>query len=273
MINCKPHMACLALCVFLAIPALAKDQKLTADELVAQHLQSIGTPEARAAAKSRVAEGKITFRDRLGSSNQLAGSALFMSQGTKFKCAFNLGAPNYPGEQIVFDGHKYEVAFITANTRSGLGGLLFGQPDILREGLFGGTISTAWPLLDLKARQAKAKYEGVKKIDGRELHDLTYVPNKSSSGSDLTIHLYFEPDTFRHVMTVYRMRTRIVPGASWEATDETIETVEERFSDFRTVDGITLPGTWEIRYHREPGETSELQWQVVFDRFTHNALK
>ena len=128
-------------------------------------------------------------------------------------------------------------------------------------------------MLDLKARQAKAKYEGVKKIDGRELHDLTYVPNKSSSGSDLTIHLYFEPDTFRHVMTVYRMRTRIVPGASWEATDETIETVEERFSDFRTVDGITLPGTWEIRYHREPGETSELQWQVVFDRFTHNALK
>jgi len=262
------------MCSSSLILTSAQNSKLTADELVAKHLESIGTPEARAAVNSRVAEGGVTFKDRLKSSAEMTGGALLLSQGPKFKCAFRFSAPNYPGEQFVFDGRDYQVAFVTPGVRSGLGGFLYGQSDILRAGLLGGTASLAWPLLDLKGRQGKIKYEGLKKIDGRELHDLTYAPKKPSGTGELTIHLYFEPDTFRHVMTVYRLRTRITPGDQWESKDETIETVEERFSDFHAVDGITLPGAWEIRYRREPSEAaSELQWQVSFSRFSHNALK
>ena len=45
-------------------------------------------------------------------------------------------------------------------------------------------------------------FEGLKKIDGQELYDLRYRPHK---GTDLDINLYFDPETYRHVETVYTL--------------------------------------------------------------------
>jgi hypothetical protein len=47
------------------------------------------------------------------------------------------------------------------------------------------------------------------KVDGVDLHRIDYIPKKRS---DLEIHLYFEPDTFRHVMTVYLMTIAAPPS-------------------------------------------------------------
>jgi hypothetical protein len=66
--------------------------------------------------------------------------------------------------------------------------------------LLGGVLNTTWPLLNLEGRKAKLEWEGFKNIDGHQLVALHYKPKK---GSDLSIILYFDPETFHHVMTVY----------------------------------------------------------------------
>jgi hypothetical protein len=60
-------------------------KRLTADEVIASHLESIGTAEARAAFKSVVAQGAVTATIRAGGSGQGKGGAVMASQGTRLK--------------------------------------------------------------------------------------------------------------------------------------------------------------------------------------------
>src|SRR5208282_5837324 len=100
----------------------------------------------------------------------------------------------------------------------------------------------------LDERQAKLQDQGLKKMDGRELRRVDYMPKKSS---DLQIELYFEPDTFRHVMTVYSYTIiateRGGPAASAGRQDRHFR-LEERFADFKSIDNLTLPERWTIRF-------------------------
>ncbi len=52
--------------------------------------------------------------------------------------------------------------------------------------------------------------------------------------------------------------------------DETRYRVEEAFSDFRTVDGLTLPGRWKLTYTAEGGATLSTAWEFVFGPVAHN---
>ena len=72
---------------------------------------------------------------------------------------------------------------------------------ILRDGLLGGVLNAAWPLLALEARAARVSYEGLKKLDGRDLHRLCYRAKKGQN--DLDVLIYLEPDTWRRLATVY----------------------------------------------------------------------
>ncbi len=92
---------------------------------------------------------------------------------------------------------------VDQTSRSRLGNFLFLQEEVLREGLFGGVLSTAWPLLNTQIRTRSLKYEGLKKVDGQQLYDISYIPKKRFESGDLSIHLYFDPETYRHVLTVY----------------------------------------------------------------------
>ena|ERR1017187_8658426 len=100
--------------------------------------------------------------------------------------------------------------------RSAFGNFVFVQDAVIREGLLGGVLSTAWPLLNLDERKAKVSFDGLKKIDGQELYELRYRPHKNT---DLEIHLYFDPQTYRHVETTYsysvtQSLTAMSPSAS-----------------------------------------------------------
>jgi hypothetical protein len=157
------------------------------------------------------------------------------------------------------------VGMIDSTSRSNLGTFLYLQEDILREGLFGGTLSTAWPLLDTAQKGAKLKLDGTRKIQGRELYDVIYVPKKRGGNGDMSIHLYFEPQTYRHVMTVYAVTIHNSAGSAQEGTDEIKQTLEEDFDDFRETDGLTLPFHWTVRYHVTPqSKTQEFQWESKF---------
>jgi hypothetical protein len=263
--------------LLLAGAAWSGDAKIGIDEFVAKHLESIGTPEARAAIKSRVAQGTVAFNERISGTVHLDGTTQLLSLGPKSKCAFLFNNPQYRGEQFVFDGKAAQVALIDQNSRSALGNFLVNEPEILEAGLWGGTLSMGWPLLDAKASGAKLKLEGLKKIDGRELYEVTYVPKKRGSSGELVVHFYFEPDTFHHVMTTYRLSTTTIDGSGGDAqasdSDTKTTTVTELFSDFKPVDGVILPFSWEIRLRVEPSaKAQEFQWKVAFTSIAHNKL-
>jgi hypothetical protein len=256
------------LAVFASVVcASPKGTKISEEELVSKHLQSIGKTVQPASA-TRVLQGKVVFSEIIGRNVHLEGASSVLSQGRKFKCSFQFGVAQYQGEQFVFDGEKGMVGLIDPTSRSNLGAFLQSQEDILREGLFAGTLSTAWPLLTLAQSGAKLKYEGVRKIEGRELHDVIYVPKKRGGNGELLIHLYFEPETYRHVMTVYSLTLHNAAGNAVEGTDETKQTLEECFDDFRVTDGITLPWHWTVRFHVTPqNKTQEFQWESNFQSF------
>ncbi len=262
--GCKSSVYGLLVVVIIGTSVGARDGKLSIEELISKHLQSIGKPSLQTN-WTRLLQGKVVFSEIIGRNIHVEGASAVLSQGKKFKCSFQFGTSQYPGEQIVFDGQKSMVGMIDPTSRSNLGTFLYSQEDILREGLFGGTLSTAWPLLDVAQTGAKLKYVGLRKSEGRELHDLIYIPRKRGGNGELLIHLYFEPETYRHVMTVYTVTIHNSAGSAQEGTDEIKQTLEEHFDDFRETDGLTLPFHWTVRYHVTPqSKTQEFQWESRF---------
>ncbi len=104
----------------------------------------------------------------------------------------------------------------------------------------------------------------MKTIDGKELLGLRYQPRKST---DLDIVMYFDPQTYRHVMTVYSVEPprSIEGGETGQAMHQQKRyRVEERFSEFQTVDGLTLPSHYDLRFtlEAETGATKTIEWEV-----------
>jgi len=258
--------------VLAVIPCTAKEPKLTSDAIISRHLDSIGSADARAAAVSRVSQGKVVFAEIIRHSLRIEGAATLLSQQRKHKCEFLFGNPQYPGEQFVFDGNRELVAMVDQTSRSRLGNFLFLQEEVLREGLFGGVRTTAWPLLNTQNTNPALKYEGLKKINGQQFHEIFYVPKKRSESGELSIRLYFEPETYRHVLTVYTL-TMLHGSKTISDPNQTTVIVEERFGDFQPVDGLTLPRHWDIRYRVEPQNfADEYDWDVSLTQIGHNKL-
>ncbi len=276
-----------------ALVSFAADMK--PEDVVAKHLESVGTDQARAAAKSRVMEGTVDYRILVGGAGYLDGKSVLVSQDDKLQFMMKLNNNLYKGEQFIYDGTNYQVTRTTANQgRSAFGEFVQVQDVVLREGLFGGTLSTAWPLYDLKDRKAKLTYAGMKKIDGNDAIELRYAPKKSSS---VDISLFFDPQTFRHIETVYTVRVRAqlghvdpqianaqptgvdigptppstggVVGVTNETAtagqQETRYRLEEHFGDFKTADGLTLPNKYTIHFSQElgSGRTSVSEWTIT----------
>lgn len=262
--------------LFLAcLPALTED-KTTVEEILKKHLDSIGTSDARAAARVRAASGKFTMDVIQGGVGGAVGDAGVISAGKMVKVIMKTDSSRYAGEKFWYDGKHAVVPVSDVASRTYLADFMYRNEPILRDGLFSGTISTSWALLDLKARGAKMIYKGLKTVDGQSLYEVAYVPKKSPS--ELEILLYFDPQTFRHVMTRYKFEVtgylNVTGGIDRQArtqnTTNTIYRLEEKFSDFRTVEGVTLPATWDIRYSVEPVRAIVMHWKVDLARVTPN---
>lgn len=259
---------------FPGSPRAGKESKVTPEEVIARHLDSIGSAEARAAVKTRVSKGMCRLRILQGGSGDLSGPALFETDGRRIAFEVNFGATAYPREALAFDGETVTAPPVLPGRRSQIGDFAFTYPIIATEGLFGGALSTAYPLLDLAARQAKLDYQGLKKIGGRELHQMGYRAKRG--GSDVVIHLYFEQETFHHVMTTYELVVNATIGATPEQSPSQRASryrLEEVFGDFHTsTDGLTLPTTWKIQLSIEPAArpASLWEWSMSFTSIVHN---
>jgi hypothetical protein len=259
--------------------------KLKPEEVVAKHLDSIGTAEARAAVTSRLATGTTKMTVIAGGTGEMQGGATLLSNGRQLQIHLPFKHPNYVGEFYEFDGKKYSDAQVNPNVRSRLGAFVHAQSQMVEEGLLGGVLTTAWALLDAPGRQARMSYDGLKKVGGKELHQLTYRMKKGSS--DLSVQIYFEPETFRHVMTIYRLTQRAPQGPTETESARQQETryyLEENFSDFSTTDGVTLPTHWKLKFTSEftgqgvpqsstqsVSQSSILEWDVVLQKIVNNS--
>lgn len=270
------------------------EEKVTVEDILQRHLDSVGTPAVRAAAKTRVVEAKASYRVLVGANPaQYDGKAVIVSDGNKLHLLLKINAPQYAGERFIRDGDKTSVEATYANkTRSELGALLEADDTPIREGLIGGVLSTAWPLFDLASHKGKLQYQGLKKIDGTDLHAVTYHPRKNTG---LEITLYFDPQTLRHVRTVYLQNratgiatTSFIdsvappprgsperlngPDARSARLGPTWWRIEEQFGDFKTIDGLTLPSHYELRFQQQlpNGSTKTIAWDAATTRVLNN---
>ncbi|HEV2668714.1 MAG TPA: hypothetical protein VG324_27605 [Blastocatellia bacterium] len=227
--------------------ASAQDKKLTPEELIARHLDSIGTAEARSKASTRVASGETKFIARLGGSANVDGDGMMVSSGAKLRFGIRLPLNDYPGEDMAFDGARAATGLLPQGRRSHLSAFLSSQSLPLKEGLIGGTLSTAWPLLRLDQTQPKLDYRGLKKVDGRQLHEVGYRPRKGAG--DLKVSLFFDPETFRHVRTRYSFEVGASIGTRENSNmnTESYYSLTEDFDDFRAIEGLTLPHKYKLQ--------------------------
>ena len=245
----------LLVCVVVFTIQARPDTKLTPAELVAKHLESIGSNEARARVRGTRIKGTATVTVKLCGEGQVDGQVLMASQGPLNLINLKFDTADYPFELFRFDGKNFEASQFKPGSRTCLAQFFVVNEVIFKEGLAGGTLSEAWPLLNVQERNPKLEYSGLKKIDGKEVHALKYSPRK---GSELKMVLYFEAETFRHVRTeytrvIYASEQRRIPGgggvlmppSEQRASAARFEAYEE-FSDFKEEAGLNVPHTYKF---------------------------
>lgn len=247
-------------------------QKLKPEELIAKHLESIGAEETRASIKSRVLIGEVKLRVKGGRLGEAGGPVVMASENEKHLIGMTLGSTNYPHEKIGYDGKLLKAAYLLPGVRSTLGDFFISNPLFFREGLLGGALSTAWVLSDPKLRDAKVEYNGLKKINDHQLHELTYIPKK---GSDFTIKLYFDAENFRHVRSEYMRILSATQGARPDDSARRSDTryrLTEEFSDFKKETGLTLPHIYKMNLtvFGQGVAANEQEWEIKLIRFAFN---
>src|SRR2546425_3336965 len=102
-------------------------EKITPEELVAKHLESIGSSQARNSLKTRVFSGTAQVIFHTAPVGQAVGKAVLASEGAKTLLGFSFPTPVYPREHLGFNGNHFMAAFDLA----------------FKQGLIGGTLSSA----------------------------------------------------------------------------------------------------------------------------------
>ena len=257
------------LCFFCLVDARPKDDRIKVEDLIAKHVEAIGSAGTRRPGRSRIVAGGSMMNLRTGGSGNVSGAALIASQNEKVLLKAEFTSSSYPFEKLGFDGNKFHARPYAPGQRSPLAQFLLSHDVIFSEGLIGGTLSSAWPLLNLSEHEPKLEYGGADKIKGRQVHKVRYLPR---AGGELKITLFFDAETFQHLRTEYE---RVIPapmgatpGASASQREIRYKLVEE-FSDFRAESGLNLPHTYNIQFSVfQLNNSLALDWTINLTRFT-----
>jgi hypothetical protein len=243
-------------------------KKLTADEVIASHLDSIGTAEARSAFKSVVAQGTVTSTIRVGGAGSGKGGAVMASQGSMSLMGLIFGQQEYSNEKVAFNGQKLTLGEYRPGVRTRFGDFLKSHDVLFREGLLGGTLSTSWPFYEMNERKPKLQFQGTKNIKDRKAYVLSYEPR---SGGNLDVKLYFDAETFQHVRSEYlqEFSAPSVTNPNKAARQKgTRFKLTEEFSDFRSEANLVLPHTYKIQLTIDTEGDPLLQdWIVTLSQF------
>lgn len=248
--------------------SLVAADKVSPEEVIAKSIQSFGPADVRTPATGRELDVHASWRNIVGGAGALEGDGALQTRGGKFHLNMGFNNTTYPGEDIVYSGEGQPVVKqVVPGQRSTLGEFIFRNPAIVRSGLLGGVLNSAWPLFRFEESGAKLVARGSKKVDGFRLNEFEY---EGKNQGEIKIYLYFDAETNQHVMTQY---VKTVPGAvntggiggrerGQGGRDITI-TMEERFSQFRQAFGMNIPLLWTIRFVQEQGMMQQWQFTLV----------
>jgi hypothetical protein len=284
---------CLGMLAVQSDTSYSQNKELTAAELVAKHLSALGKPDVLSKVKTRGVFGDAAVQFIQGGTGQLMdGQFALGSEGRNVGMQLKFNDNKYPGEYFAYNGKETSVGYITPGQKSPIADFIFRYNAIMREGLLGGVMSVAWPLLDLKDRQTDLVCRQ-EKLDEHNYYVLEYGSRKNL-GDNLKVKIFFDPETFLHVRTEYRVRIKndasalpsVISGSTSSVNQDlgsrrgpddrqsqsTIQTSQadsiyvltEKFSNFSTVDGVVLPKDYSIDYSQEgSGVAFIARWAVM----------
>jgi len=248
----------------------AKDEKLKPEQVIAKHLESIGSAEKLKEVKTRTSSGVAHVDFRVGGTASLNGQGIMVSDGNSVRGGFSFPALEYPGEQFIYDGDNVMVGQVSPGNRSPLGRFVYENEVLLKEGLLFGSLSTSWALLHTSTKQPKLDLTGLKKIGGRSLYELKYEAKKGKG--NIQAFLYFDPETFRHVRSQFKVEIAAsrLDKISDSAELERYLLIEE-FDQFEEVDGLTLPHSYKLDFSIDAPRGSFVgSWTYAIKQIGHN---
>jgi hypothetical protein len=279
------------------VTAYSKDAEPDIEDVIQGNIKSMGSPETVEGITIRGIGGTALVEFIQGGTGRMQGQAMFLSEKKRLGIVMKFGATDYPGEYFAFDGKKVMANQISPGQRSPLADFIYRYGALVKEGVLGGVLSLNWPLLDLKNAKSVLKYKGIEKIDGKELYEVEYNLSDRKL-NNLKIKLYFEQGTFRHVRTEYSLSVRgemglqanavviesgmpsstsdlssggsVRAGSIQDIVPDSHYILIEKFSDFKEVDGLTLPHRYDLEYSLEGQGSSFLaNWTILASQFMH----
>lgn len=255
--------------IALAIAGSVQSQsKIDGETLVAKHLESIGTAEARKARKSTTIVGTTSAVFKGRGEGRAEGIVVLASQAEKNMIGMKFNNADYQFERMGFDGNDFSVGFVRPGSYSVLGQFLRVNEKTFKSGIMGGALSSSWELLDYSADAGKLQARGDAKIDGVEALKFEYRPKK---GSDLDVTFFFDAATYRHLRTEYRRVISSRQGLTVDTSSRQNETrykMVEDFTDFRSESGLTLPHKYTIHLEIIAGNgTTSYTWTMDLQQF------
>lgn len=273
------------LCISACLAQSKPNAAMTPEQIITEHLKSLGNAQVVAATNKTFA-GAASAVFIQGGTGSMNGNGVLVSDGHRLSIMMKFNDLNYPGEYFAFDGKDVSVGYISPGQRSPIADFLFRHNGLIKDGLMGGVLSGAWPLLNIQERQVDMKARETT-VEGRKLYEVEYVPKQSLR--DMKIKLYFDPENFHHVRTEYKVRVK--DDLSTERSQslgqstgsdaggfianqelgESIYVLVEKFDDFRKSGVMVLPYSYAIDYSVE-GQSHAFvgKWTMKAQQWTFN---
>ncbi len=221
-----------------SVPAAAQ----TVDEIVEKHIAATGGRAALTRITSRSGTGSITLTTPVG---DLTGTVeVYAKPPNKSRTLVKLDLSALGAGQVVNDQRFDGTSGYVIDSFNGNREITGGQLDALRNGIF------PTPLLTYRETGTQLALAEREKVGTQDAYVIVMTPKVGPS-----TRLFIAADSLMLVKTVI---TIDVPQLGGE-----VEQVVE-FSDFREVDGITLPHTTKAT---NPAQTLT----ATITQFTHNA--
>jgi outer membrane lipoprotein-sorting protein len=206
-----------AVLAFWSVPAVGQ----TADEIVEKHLAASGGRAALSKITSRTSTGSITLTTPVG---DLTGTIeVYAKPPNKSRTLIKLDLSALGAGQVINDQRFDGATGYVIDSFNGNREITGAQLDALRNGIFPS------PLLTYKETGTQLALAPGEKVGAQDAYVVVMTPKTGPSA-----RLFFETNSLMLVKTVMTVNVPQLGGD--------IEQVVE-FSDFRDVDGITLPHT------------------------------
>ena len=141
------RVSCVSLMVFLLTGPGLMAQKLTAEQLITSHLSAVG---ARALTrKTSNIQGRGKLQILVGGRAALTGPFYLQSRDKQLSYLLHFDISDNEHERFIASAERADIGFMTPGSRSPLSDFLHVHKLILREGLWGGVLSTAYPTAEL----------------------------------------------------------------------------------------------------------------------------